>query len=120
MQWEIPGPWNGRKASLGSMSPEERIALDKAYYAYIFGNSRLVSTYREVLQACFSPFEAGIYRASLVRIEAQGDLIVQGCAAILDFDELIIEDGGRFILNAPCKASIRRMVKYPARLTKLN
>ncbi|HTB12174.1 MAG TPA: hypothetical protein VK752_11410 [Bryobacteraceae bacterium] len=115
MEWEIPSkPWNGRLIQKQDLDSEERTALDLAYYAYVFGDSRRVESYREILENCFAPFEAAVYKASRVRIEAHGDLIVQGCAAILEFDDLIINAGGRLILNTPCNAAIGRLVKHPA------
>lgn len=116
MRWEPPAaPWSGREVSdAEALSDPEREQVERAYWAYVYGDSHLVKSYRQVLERCYAPFEAALYTASRVSVEPDASLIVTGAPAILLLEDLIIEAGGSLEVRAECSALIGRLHKSSA------
>ncbi|MCG8367929.1 MAG: hypothetical protein MJA27_31925 [Pseudanabaenales cyanobacterium] len=111
--WVLPTAlWNDRKISVvNELTPEEVENVEKAGRVYIFGNSALVRSYREIIEFCNAPFEVAVYAARKVIIKPGGSLIVSGIPAILLFEELEIHSLGNLAIYTVCHAKIGTLQK---------
>jgi len=111
---ELPSkPWMPKAVSdTSSLSPAEREDIQRASYAYIFGNSKLVDGYKQVIEKLHAPFEVAVCAIEKVIIEAGGSLIIQGSRpAVLIFGELEIIEGGNIKIYAPTNMTVQKLHK---------
>lgn len=106
--------------NLADMAPQDRRDVEKSYWAYIYGDSHQVESFRSILEHCYAPFNAAIYSASQVIVESGASLIVRGIPAILAFEELEIHQFGCLQIRTACNALIERLSKKPATHNKIN
>ena len=111
--WVLPAAsWNDRKIHVFSeLTPEEVENIEKASWVYLFGNSALVKSYRDIIEFCNAPFEVAVYAARKVIIQPGGSLIVSGMPAILLFEELEIHSQGNLTIYTVCHAKIGTLQK---------
>ena len=107
-QWILPtAPWEKRAISdFKELTTEEKENIEKAGWVYLFGNSTLVKSYREIIEFSNAPFEVAIYAARKVTIRSGSSLIVSGTPAILLFEELNIHLPGDLQIYTVCHAKI--------------
>jgi hypothetical protein len=109
---ELPDPWEaGTSREYRQLSAAERHTIEVAGKAYLFGDSRLVPGYREVLEAYRAPFIAAVYAARHVEIAPGASLIIEGTPAVLLFEELVVHDSGRLITTTATNAVFGRLHK---------
>jgi hypothetical protein len=111
--WQLPEkPWNGRPVTdPQQLTSNERQEIEKAGWAYIFGDARTVASYRQVIELLSAPFEAAIYAARKVTIRPGGRLIVSGIPAILLFEEVELHARGKIVTYTPCAATFGKLEK---------
>jgi len=114
--WPLPSrPWTGRSfADSQELSAQERADIEAAGYAYIFGDSSRVASYRSVIERLTGSFELAIYMAREVRIEAGAVLRIHGAPALVLFERLHIVEGGQLLVNAPSRIHVGEMIKLSA------
>ena len=95
-QWVLPtAPWKAKTISdFDELTVEEKENVEKAGWVYLFGNSALVKSYREIIEFSHAPFEVAVYAVRKVTIRSGGSLIVSGIPAVLLFEELNIHSPG--------------------------
>ncbi|TFI53152.1 hypothetical protein BLD44_017600 [Mastigocladus laminosus UU774] len=111
---ELPSkPWMSKAVSdISSLSLAEQEDIERAGYAYLFGNSKLVDSYKEVLEKLHAPFEVAVCAIKKVVIESGGSLIIQGSRpAVLIFGELEIIEGSTIKIYAPTNMTVQQLHK---------
>jgi hypothetical protein len=74
--------------------------LQQAAYAYVYGNSNLISLkYKNAINYYYQPFEIAVYAGCNLVIEPGAELEVDGKPAFLLFDHIDIRDGGHITLK---------------------
>jgi hypothetical protein len=115
---ELPEPWQaGTSREYGQLTAAERHTLEVAGKAYLFGDSRRVPGYREVLETYRAPFIAAVYAARRVEIAPGASLIADGTPAVLIFEELVLHDTGRLITMTATNAIFGRLHKITGERT---
>ncbi|MEB3311177.1 MAG: hypothetical protein VKJ02_13185 [Snowella sp.] len=90
----------------------EKENIQKAGYAYLFGNSQLVASYKAVIEKLHAPFEVAVWAIEKIRIEAGSSLIIQGdLPAVLMVGELEIVEGGNITLYSPTNLTVQKLQK---------
>lgn len=113
---ELPSePWSSRHlTSATELTPREQEDLQKAGYAYLFGNSQLplVASYQSILEKLHAPFAVAVWAIEKIRVEAGSSLVVQGkLPAALILGELEIVAGGNIQLCAPTHLMVQKLEK---------
>jgi hypothetical protein len=111
---ELPSkPWpSNYLPEINNLTPLEQEDIQKAGYAYLFGNSQLVDSYKAVIEKLHAPFEVAVWAIEKIRIEAGSSLIIQGgLPAVLIFGELEIVAGGNIQLCAPTHMMVQTLKK---------
>ncbi len=111
---ELPSkPWSPKLVTdISSLAPAEQEDIQRASYAYLFGNSKLVDSYKEVIEKFHAPFEVAVCAIEKVFIEPGSSLIVRGNRpAILIFGELEIIEGGKVEIYAPTNMTVQKLRK---------
>ena len=111
--WQMPEkPWSGRRVTdPQQLTGSERREIEKAGWAYIFGDARTVASYRSVIELLSAPFEAAVYAARKVTIHPGGRLIVTGVPTILLFEEVEIFQNGKIVAYTTCHATFGKLEK---------
>lgn len=108
-------PWSGRTFSLPQdLCVQERADIEMAGYAYLFGDSSRVASYRQAIEQVAGAFELAVYMAHDVRIEAGGVLRIHGAPALVLFERLQIVEGGRLLINVPSRVHVGEISKLAA------
>jgi hypothetical protein len=95
-------PWaRGADFTLQELTPAELVDLERAARIYVFGHRDLVADFRAAIVRRYAPFKAALYRAERVEVQAGGELVVEGLPALMEVDELIVEDGGSVTMLTP-------------------
>lgn len=95
-------PWTrGADFAVEELTPAETLDLARAARIYVFGHRSLVAGFRDAIVRRYAPFRAASYRAERIDVHAGGELVVEGLPALLDIDELAVEDGGTVTLLTP-------------------
>jgi hypothetical protein len=111
-RWQLPGPWRRRNiADISELAPDERADLEKAGWAYIFGHSKLVQSYRHVIEQFNAPFGAVVYPLRKLTVRPGGRLVVTGAPAVLLVDDVELHASGQIITYAVCRAHFGRLEK---------
>jgi hypothetical protein len=112
--WTLPSrPWKERYVeSTDDLSPQELEDLERAGWAYLFGNSAVVSSYRGLLEHLRAPFYATLYAVDSIHIASNAKLVVAGRnPAFLLCNELVIENGGQLQIFTAFNARINHLIK---------
>jgi hypothetical protein len=111
--WPCPErPWNGRPISRETdLTPGEWVDVELAAKAYIFGNSRLVQSYRPAIEACCGPFRTFIYPIRRLTVMPGARLVVTGEPAILLVEDVIIHESGQIAFYAVARVEIGALRK---------
>jgi hypothetical protein len=106
-------PWpKGRiVASLDELTASELADVQAAANHYLWGDSRLVRSYKEALERFYGPFEAGVYVVSRLVIESGASLAVEGRPAVLLCDSLELHDGGSLALYTVTRMWVQALNK---------
>jgi hypothetical protein len=108
-------PWCGRRvASFDELTVAERQDVEKAMKVFLFGDSRSVADYEQVLEACYAPFRAAAYAIRRLVIEPGASLHVAGLPAVLLVENFDLHDGGTLHLDTITSAVIGQMRKLTA------
>jgi hypothetical protein len=84
--------------------------LESATQYYLFGNSALVSQYRQAIVRHWAPFEAAVYAASRIEILPGASVCVTGYPAALIFREVVIHHGGAIKLYTPARMLVQHLL----------
>lgn len=99
-------------ADKSSFSLAEEKDIQRASYAYLFGNSKLVDGYKEIIEKFYAPFEVAVCAIEKIVIESGGSLIIQGSRpALLILRELEILQGGNIKIYAPTNMTVQKLYK---------
>lgn len=111
--------WNPKNVKdISNLTQAEQEYLKRASYAYLFGNSNLVESYKEVIEKLYSPFEVAVCAIKKVVIESGGSLIIQGNRpAVFIVDELEIVEGANLKIYAPTNMTVDKLYKISNQLT---
>lgn len=94
------------------LTPTEQQEIERASYNYIFGNSKLVESYKEIVETLHAPFEIAVCAIKKVVIEPGSSLIIQGSRpAVLIFGELEIIEDGQVKIYAPTNMTVQKLCK---------
>lgn len=111
---ELPSkPWpSNYLPEINDLTTLEQEDIQKAGYAYLFGNSQLVDSYKAVIEKLHAPFEVAVWAIEKIRIEAGSSLIIQGdLPAVLIVRKLEIVAGGNIQLCAPTHMMVQKLEK---------
>jgi hypothetical protein len=108
-------PWSARlERPRTELTELEWRDIELATNYYLFGDSRLVASYKNAISRHFGPFEAALYAADRVEIMPGATLSVMGYPAILVFSEMVIHQGGNLKLHTPTKMFVDKLSKLSA------
>ena len=111
---ELPSkPWaSDYLPEIGELTPLEQEDIEKAGYAYLFGDSQQVASYQGIIEKLHAPFEVAVWAIEKIRVEAGSSLIIQGdFPAVLIVRELEIVAGGNIQLCAPTHMMVQKLEK---------
>jgi hypothetical protein len=116
VRWELPSqPWSGRPVrSSADLTPAERADVEKAGWIYLFGDSRQVCDYRQLIELCHAPFELAVYAAPRLELLPGATLNVKDAPALLLFDEVVLHPGAQLATFTICRAMLGRLEKLEA------
>ncbi|WP_322014705.1 hypothetical protein [Paraburkholderia sp. J12] len=112
--WPLPTrPWSGRAVSSPSgFTHDERIDIERAGHVYLFGDSRLVADYREVIELYHGQFEAAVYFIDELTVMPASRLDVVGAPAIVVCDKLDLYESGQIALYTACHTHFGSVRKF--------
>lgn len=88
--------------------------VQRAANYYLFGNSAVVSEYRQAITRHFAPFQAVVYAAARLEILPGATVRVNGYPAALIFRELVIHHGGAIKLHTPARMLVQHLLTLEA------
>jgi hypothetical protein len=112
---ELPSsPWQHQTVPAATaLTPLEKQNIQVAGFAYLFGHSSQVESYKTAIETLHAPFEAVVYAIERVSIAAGGCLVVQGDRpAIILINELEIIEGGHITLHSPTTLTVQLLKKH--------
>jgi len=108
-------PWPGRAVeTLADLTEAERIDVERARHALLFGDASAVEGYRAVVEKVHAPFRANVFALRSLYVAAGAQVVVTGLPAVLVVDRVTIEELGQLTLVTACRAWINRLEKKPA------
>jgi hypothetical protein len=99
-QADLPsGEWTGPALARHELSPEQLVDVEKAAHIYLYGDSRLVRSYREVLESSFGTVEVDLWMGDKLVIETGASLLLRRPTALLVREVEIHEGGNLYLYN---------------------
>jgi hypothetical protein len=101
-----------RNAQRRAATPQDEQTLAGAARAYVFGDSRKVSQYKQAIESTLGPFLVAVQAAETITIQPGTPYIVQGPApVVITTGEMIFEGPtAQFISYAPLKVDAANLV----------
>jgi len=98
-------------ASLDGLSAAEVADVEAAANAYIWGDSRLVRSYKETLDRVYGPFEVDVYVVSKLVVDAGATLLVSGRPTAILCESIELHDGSSLRLHAVTRMWVQSLRK---------
>lgn len=95
-------PWPAEKADLVylALTQEERNQIERAAYAYIFGNSSKLSSYRSIINKALFPRVLAVVAAGSVIVTPSNPLILD--MPVNEYGSVTVEPGGQILVETDC------------------
>ena len=115
LNWGLKG-WKEKSGEYTEqqLSPLERADICHAFQQYIYGDSRLAESYRDILNRLYfqEPMMIPVYSAGKVVVKKGHPLILgdEGTSCtVLDCNELIVEQGAEIIAHGECQVTADKL-----------
>jgi len=104
--------WNGRIVdTLDDLTADELADVQAAANTFLWGDSRLVRSYKGALERLYGPFEVDVYVVSRLVVEPGAKLVVSGRPTALLCDSIELHDGGSLLLHTVTRTWVQALHK---------
>ncbi len=116
----IPQPWDSSRNSVeyNTLEYKDRSRICKAFKAYLYGYSKDVSNYREILNKTYFPMELPVFLAETIVVEPGNPLIIKSDDPDhpigVGFDTVIVKPGGQIICESSANVTITHLIQEDA------
>jgi len=97
--------------SLDDLTAEELADVQAAANTWLWGDSRLVRSYKGALERFYGPFEVDVYLVSRLIVEPGAALVVSGRPTALLCDSIELHDGGSLALHTVTRTWVQALHK---------